>query len=74
MPEHFYAIGQFYGNFLQVPDGEVLDLLRRTAQRQAESQQMDQPGGDGKAATDRKVDEASRESFPASDPPGWIPE
>ncbi len=28
-PENFYAVGQFYEDFSQVPDAEVVDLLRR---------------------------------------------
>ena len=28
-PEDFYAVGQFYDNFMQVEDHEVIDLLQR---------------------------------------------
>ena len=28
-PAEFYAVGQFYGNFAQVEDAEVVELLRR---------------------------------------------
>ena len=28
-PEEFYAVGQFYKQFSQVPDEEVIDLLQR---------------------------------------------
>ena len=28
-PEDFYAVGQFYENFMQVEDHEVIDLLQR---------------------------------------------
>lgn len=31
MPESFFAIGQFYGDFSQVPDEEVAGLLQRSA-------------------------------------------
>jgi len=31
-PESFYAIGQFYGDFSQVTDKEVIDLIRRATQ------------------------------------------
>jgi hypothetical protein len=30
-PEDFYAVGQFYDDFSQVTDDEVIDLLRRAA-------------------------------------------
>jgi len=33
MPESFYAIGQFYADFSQVPDEEVTRLIHRAAQR-----------------------------------------
>ena len=29
MPEYFYAIGQFYENFVQVEDEEAIEILRR---------------------------------------------
>jgi putative phosphoribosyl transferase len=28
-PEEYYAVGQFYRNFSQVEDDEVVELLRR---------------------------------------------
>jgi putative phosphoribosyl transferase len=31
MPESFFAIGQFYGDFSQIPDEEVAGLLQRSA-------------------------------------------
>ena len=36
-PEPFYAIGEFYENFLQVSDGEVKELLQRASARIAHS-------------------------------------
>jgi putative phosphoribosyl transferase len=35
MPESFYAIGEFYDDFTQTSDGEVVDLLRRNRERYA---------------------------------------
>lgn len=32
-PEPFFAVGQFYGNFSQTSDGEVVELLERAATR-----------------------------------------
>jgi putative phosphoribosyl transferase len=31
MPESFFAIGQFYADFSQVPDEDVTGLLQQTA-------------------------------------------
>jgi len=35
-PEPFYAVGQWYADFPQVSDGEVIDLLERSAKRREE--------------------------------------
>lgn len=68
-PERFYAIGQFYDDFSQVTDDEVIHLLRRAAQQPTSKDDGAAPGA---GERDGVVDEASRESFPASDAPGWI--
>lgn len=34
-PEFFYAIGQFYGDFSQVTDEEVIDLIQRASRAKA---------------------------------------
>lgn len=42
-PEEFYAIGQFYGDFSQVADEEVIALLRQTMQPAFQSVEQEDP-------------------------------
>ncbi len=50
LPEAFYAVGQWYQRFPQVPDEEVLDCLRRAREERAEGRAGppadEPPGGD----------------------------
>ncbi len=48
-PESFYAIGQFYEDFSQVTDAEVIELLRQGAQP-PESRQRPEVSGTGTAS------------------------
>src|SRR5689334_5647871 len=43
-PEPFYGVGQFYADFSQVSDEEVVDLLRRAFQLRAKEQRDESPG------------------------------
>jgi putative phosphoribosyl transferase len=52
VPEPFLAIGQWYQDFAQTRDEEVVGLLRRS--REAEPDDM-KPGEEGQAAADRDV-------------------
>lgn len=65
-PDFFYAIGQFYEDFSQVTDTEVTQLLDRAAT------QISPPAPPSTPGSSDTVDEASRESPPASDAPAWI--
>lgn len=64
-PELFYGIGQFYEDFSQVTDAEVIELLDRAARQNSPPAPTSTPGSSD------TVDEASQESFPASDAPAW---
>ena len=51
MPEHFLAIGEWYENFAQTSDEEVVALLRAAhAERAEDGEQVGEPGADGSAA------------------------
>lgn len=71
-PERFYAIGQFYEDFSQVTDEEVMELLRRAAKEGPAPGRAARRESGADGSSDAAAGEASREFFQASDAPGWI--
>ena len=60
VPEPFYAVGEWYRDFSQTTDDQVVDLLRRAAGEDGGGRGGDPPGS-GEAARDEEVEVPSRD-------------
>ena len=72
-PAWFGAVGQFYLDFRQTSDDEVVELLRRGA-RPVPVPAVDPPGGDGPGDEQAEAADAAAEQAGRAGDPGVLPD